>query len=334
MRKSISLFIALFLLITIFTFNCWAEYPEKDISGIIMWSAGGETDKVARTITPLAEEELGQSIILQNKPGASGALSMQFVRSAPAEGYTILYGSQDPLLHKVLNIADFDYLDHFYPVLLFFKTTPVIVVEKDSPYKTMEDLIEAAKEKPGKIQAATGGTGTLPFTIYALMKEVHGVTFNEIPFKGTGPCLTALMGGHVELMGTSNAATYELYRGNKVRVLSVINKERLPEFPDIPAITEIYPEYEKYLPWGTFMGVYARKNIPEERKEILTNAFKKAYKKDKFQEYISNNGLTGMGIFGEEANEFIQKYQSVTSWLVHNAGASKVSPEEFGIPRP
>ncbi len=334
MKKiSISLLIVL-LVMTVFASSCLAKYPEKDISGIIMWGAGGETDKMARMITPLAEKYLGKTIVLQNKSGASGALSMQFVRSAPADGYTILYGAQDPLMHKVLDIANFDYLDEFYPVMLLSQLTPVVNVPANSPYKTMEDLIEAAKNNPGDIKAGITGTGALPFFVNTMMKKVHGIEFNEINFDGSGPGLTALMGEHIDVFVTSNTASAELYRGGKVRTLSVIKKERISPFDDVPAITEIYPEYNDFLPWGPFLGVWARKNIPAEAKTTLSYVFEKAYKEDKFQEHLRKNGLSGLGMYGDEADKFISRFQSVSCWLLEDANVTKFSPEKFGIERP
>jgi len=309
------------------------SFPKRDLMGVIMWGAGGETDNVARTITPLVEKYLGKSIILQNKSGAAGALSTRYVKLLPADGYNLLYGAENPQLHKILDLSDIDYND-FYCVNILARGIGMIVVPKDSPYKTLEQLIEDAKARPGQLDNAVTGIGGLPFTVSAMVESVNGVTFNPIPFGGSGPALTALLGGHTDLSMVAFGSASEFIRAGKIRALAVINNERIEGFEDIPAITEIYPEYSKFLPWGPFYGIWVRKDIPEEAKAKLVEAFGKAFKEERFQTFLKNIGSLPMGISGEEADEFLRSWQSTSAWILYDVGAAKFSPEKFSIPKP
>jgi tripartite-type tricarboxylate transporter receptor subunit TctC len=309
------------------------DFPEKDLGGTIMWGPGGACDNTARAITPLAEKYLGQSIILQNKPGATGALATQYVKLLPPDGYNLLYGSENPQLHKVLGLADFDY-DSFYPINIALQSVGTICVPVDSPFETFQDLVNYAKENPGKLAAGVTGPGGLPFTVGAMLKVINEISFNQIPFDGEGPALTAMLGGHVDFTMVGLTASAEFIKAGKVKALAVVDTQRIEGFEDVPAITEIYPEYERFLPWGPFQGVWVRRDVPEERKKILVDVFQKAFKENSFQKFVKDFGSIPLGIYGEEADEFLKKWQSTSCWLLYEAGATERSPEEFGIPRP
>jgi len=309
------------------------NFPERDLNGTIMWGPGGACDNTARAITPLAEKYLGKSIILQNKPGATGALATQYVKLLAPDGYNLLYGSENPQLHKVLGLADFDY-DVFYPVIIALQSVGTICVSADSPFNTFQELVEFAKANPGKLDAGVTGPGGLPFTVGAMIKVINGISFNQIPFDGEGPAMTAMLGGHVDFTMVGLTASAEFIRAGKVKALAVVDTERVEGFEEVPAINEVYPEYSKLLPWGPFQGVWVRKEVPEERKKILVDAFQKSFKEESFQKFVKDFGSIPLGIWGEEADEFLKKWQSVSCWLLYEAGAAEHSPEEFGIPRP
>ena len=135
-------------------------------------------------------------VIMQNKTGATGAIATTFVNNLPADGYTLLFGAENPNLYKVTGLAKIDYAD-FDPVLLMMANVGVVVVPKDSPYKTFKDLIEAAKS--GKtVKMGSTGPGGLPFVATTMIEKVHGVKFPQIQFDGEGPAVTAIMGKHID----------------------------------------------------------------------------------------------------------------------------------------
>ena len=309
-----------------------AAYPEKNIQGLIMWGAGGGTDNFARAITPLAEQKLGQTIILQNKTGASGAVATTLTVNSPADGYTLLYGAENPANYRVLGLSPLSFHD-LQPIVIAVEGAVVICVNPDTPYNTMQELVEAAKGEK-KIRMATSGVGGLPYVAGAMMKNIHGTDFNYIQFDGDGPGATAVMGGHADVMPLALSTSVEYIRAGRLRGLAVLTTKRVPQLPDVPAITEIYPEYAQYLPWGPFYGVFVKKGTPDDIVAKLSDAFTQAMAEPRFEEYVKNSGGFKNGSVGGEAVKFLEKFESTASWLIYKAGGAKKSPAEFDIPEP
>jgi tripartite-type tricarboxylate transporter receptor subunit TctC len=183
--------LALMLIVSVITvwslsIACAADYPQKDLQGIIMWGAGGATDNVARAITPNVEPFLGKQIVLLNKPGGTGAISTQYVYSRPSDGYTLLIGAENPQVHRILQLSDMDYKD-FYPVNILGRGVGVIVANNDTPWNSFKDLVEDAKKRPGEIKMGSTGPGGLPYTVGAMAKAVTEFNVTAVPFKGEGP---------------------------------------------------------------------------------------------------------------------------------------------------
>ena len=334
MRKMKTLFLVVGLVIvSFFSLSQAADYPTKDLSGIIQWGAGGATDNVARALTPLVEQHLGKQIILQNKPGATGAVAVQWVYNQPSDGYTLLYGAENPLLYRVLDISQLEYKD-FYPVIIFARNVGVVVCNNDQPWKSIKDLFEDAKKNPGQIKMGSTGPGGLPHVTGSMFRAMNGVTFNEIPFGGEGPSMVAMQGGHVQFTTVGLAAGREHLRAGRIRALAMVADAPVPGLESVPLITSTYPEYKKYLPWGPFYGVWVKRDASEEVKKKLVDAFQKGTKEPKAQDFIKDFGSIYMGIYGDEADKFLKHWQSVTTWLLQDAGAAKVSPDKFGIPKP
>jgi tripartite-type tricarboxylate transporter receptor subunit TctC len=333
MKTMKPLVVALAAILSLGTLATAAGYPEKDIQGIICWAAGGETDRFSRALTPLAEKHLGVSIVLNNKPGATGAIGMQAVHSSPADGYTLLYAAENPQLYGVLDIAKLDYKE-FYPIQIMDRAIPVIAVGKDAPWNTFEELVNFAKANPGKVKMGTAGTGSLPETIGAMMKAATGIQMLTVPFDGTGPGITALLGGHIDVFPATVSGAIEHYRAGRLKILAVFNDAPVAGYETLPLVTTAYPAFAKYLPWGSFHGVFCHKDVPAEVKEKLVKAFKMGADEPSFKEFVAGGGAHQLNISGAEAEKFLTRWQSVTTWLLHDAGSTKKSPEEFGIPKP
>jgi len=312
-----------------------AAYPERELSGVIMWGAGGATDVVARALTPHAEAALGKKIVLVNRSGGTGAISTNFVMNAPADGYTILYGAENPQLHQVLQLADFGY-EKFFPVSILGRGVAVIVVKSDAPWNSIKDFVEDAKKRPGKIKMGSTGPGGLPHTVGSMLNSVTKFQVISVPFDGEGPGMTALLGGHVDMMPVGVGAAAENIKAGRVKALAVIDAEpmSLAGQANIPSITKDYPEFGKYLPWGPFYGVFVRRDTPDHVKPTLVKAFRTAADNAQFQQLMKDRGNVPMNLSGAEADAFLKKWQSVTTWVLQDVGAAKVSPEKFGIPKP
>lgn len=310
-----------------------ADFPQKDLQGIIMWGAGGATDNVARAITPHVEPFLGKQFVLINKPGGTGAISTQYVYSQPSDGYTLLFGAENPQVHRILKLSDMDYKD-FYPINILGRGVGVIVANKDMPWNSFKDLVEDAKKRPGEIKMGSTGPGGLPYTVGAMAKTVTELDVTPVPFKGEGPGVTALLGGHVDFLPAGITAVREHIRAGRVKALAVVSDTPIPGLEDIPLITQDFPEFEKYLPWGPFYGVWCKKDVPDAVKMKLVEAFQKGASQPQFQEFLKDFGTVSMNISGDEADKFLKKWQSTTNWMYEYAGATEVSPADLGIPKP
>lgn len=312
-----------------------ADYPSKNISGTIGWGAGGGTDNASRALTPVAENDLKAKIILQNKPGAAGSLAATTIMNSPADGYNILYNAEGMAIYKVLGLGQYDFHD-FETICLMVFGIDVICVHPSTPYKTLKELIDAAKAKPKTIKLATTGTGGIPFVLASIFKAVNGAEFNNVGFDGDGTGLTALLGGHVDAMPISmmGSGTVDLIKTGKIRALAVISDKRAEQLPDVPAITEIYPEFSKNLPLGHYYGVFVKKGTPAPIVDTLRKSYMKAVNDPGFNEFIKRINGIKIALTGKEAEAFMAKNQSVVSWVLQDAGVAKVSPETLKIPRP
>lgn len=310
-----------------------ADYPAKDLQGIIMWGAGGATDTVARAVTPLVESALGQQIVLVNKPGGTGAISTAFVAARPSDGYTLLYGAENPQLHKVLQLSQMDYAD-FYPVNILAHGVAVIVANNEMPWTSVKDLVADVQKRPGEVKMGSTGPGGLPHVVGSLLKTVIDFPVTAVPFDGEGPGITALLGGHVDFMPAGLSAAAEHIKAGRVKVLAVVNDGEIAALPGVPPITADFEGFGKYLPWGPFYGVFVKRDVPDDAKAKLVAAFKQAASDPKFVDLMVGRGNIMMSIAGTEADEFLGKWQSTTAWVLHEANATKASPAEFGIPKP
>ncbi len=309
-------------------------YPDRPINGYIAWAAGGGTDTVSRLVTPLAEKVLGQSIILANKTGATGAIAAQAVASAKEDGYTLLFHAENPQLYQVLGLSPLSY-DDFEPIMLFVQGSTVIVVPKDSPIKTYADLIKAAKESPGKLSIGISGVGGQPWVTSKLIKKVEGVEFNPVSFDGDGPLVTSLLGKQLDVSGLAVGAAVQYVKNGDMRALAIMKNGPNPTLQDVPYITKLNPAFESIMKAsGFFYGVFVKKGTPQPIIDKLTDAYKQALSDKKFTDYTQMNGLTVLGISGKEAREFMNNWRSQMSWLIWDSGAGKQSPETFGIPKP
>jgi tripartite-type tricarboxylate transporter receptor subunit TctC len=305
-------------------------YPERELSGVIQWGAGGATDVVSRALTPGAEEALGKKIVLQNKPGGVGAIATNYVNQQAGDGYTLLYGAENPQLHPILAISELDY-SKFFPVNIIARGNVLVVTTPNKPWKTFKDLLADVQANPGKIKQASTGTGGLPFTVGSMISTVAKFPVTSVPFDGDGPGVTALLGGHVDLMFVGAGAAAEHIKAGRLKALAVVDEK---PYGDVPAITGDLPGLAKYLPWGPFYGVFVKKDVPDAAKAKLVAAFKKAADDPKFKELMLGRGNVMMNLSGAEAEAFLKKWQSVTAWTYQEVGVAKKSPADLGIAKP
>jgi tripartite-type tricarboxylate transporter receptor subunit TctC len=310
-----------------------ADYPTKEIQGIIQWGAGGSTDTVARAVTPHAEKALGGTIVMQNLTGGVGAIALNKVAEDAADGYTILFGAENPLLYKVMKLGDKDYSD-FTPVNILARGTPILVARPDAPYNTFPEMIAYINANPKAVKFGSTGPGGLPSVVTAMINSKTPVDVTYVPYDGDGPALTALQGGAIDVMPAVLGAAIEAIKGGKMKPIALFDVNPSAALPDVPTITSTNPEFADYLPWGPFFGVFVKKGTPDDVVAKLVAAYAEATKHPDFVALIEGRGFTMMSLSGAEAEAFLAGWQSTTSWLVHDAGLAKASPADFGIPKP
>jgi tripartite-type tricarboxylate transporter receptor subunit TctC len=310
-----------------------AEFPEKEIQGIIQWGAGGSTDTVMRSVTPHAEAALGGKVVMQNMTGAVGAIALNHVAGSKADGYTLLMGAENPQMYKVLGLGTTDYND-MVPVRVLARGVPVFVAGADAPYNNMGEFVAYAKENAGEVRVGSTGPGGLTSIVLAMLTSQVDLEFTRVPYDGDGPALTALQGGAIDVMPVALGAAFEGVRAGRMKVIGLVDVVENDLVPGVPPITEELPGFANYLPWGPFFGVFAPAGTPADVVAKLSAAFETGAKNPDFIALMEGRGFSISNIGGAEAEEFLTNYRSVSSWLVHDAGFSKKSPEEFGIPRP
>ncbi len=310
-----------------------AEYPEKDIQGVIQWGAGGSTDTVARSVTPHAEEVLGAKVVLQNVTGGVGAIGLNQAERAKADGYTLLYGAENPLLYKVMTLGKKDYSD-FIPVNVLARGVPIVVARPDAPFDTFPEMLDYIKANPKTVKFGSTGPGGLPSVVSAMIQSKADIEVTFVPYDGDGPALTALQGGAIDVMPAVLGAAIESIKGGKMKPIAVFDVEAAPQLPDTKTVVETNPEFADMLPWGPFFGVFVKKGTPDDVVAKLTEAFQAGAANADFTALMDGRGYKMLSLTGDEAQKFLDEWQARTSWLIWEAGIAKKSPEDFDIPKP
>lgn len=310
-----------------------ADFPERNIEGVIQWAAGGTTDNVARSLSPHVEKLLGKSIVLNNKPGGSGLIAMSAVLKRKADGYTLLYGAENPQLYGVMDLSRLSYAD-MDVVNVIGRGLVVIVVPADSPYKTMGDLLKAVQENPDSVKMGTNGAGSLPDTVLALLSSLTDFKVRSVTFQGDGPGITALLGGHIDFMPLTLTGVNSQLTAGRLRALAVFDSQKIAHLPGVAPITEVLPDMARFLPWGPFWLVAAPKGLDADVHKRLANAFEAAVDDAAFRDFLDKNGGVVLNLRDQAAADYVARWQSVTAWAMQASGAAKVAPDTLGIARP
>ena len=249
----------------------WAQdkYPSKPITIVCPYPAGGNTDQRSRQFSKFMANALGQPLIVDNKPGAGGNIGTELIARAKPDGYTIGMGnfaplSVNPTLYKKLN---YDPVRDLQPICLLERGPLVLMVPPNSPFKSVQDIINAAKASPGKLSYANGGQGGSHHLSAELFKLMTGTDITNIPYKGGAPATIDLLGGQVDMMFEQMYSASANLRAGKLRALAITSKARSPLFPDIPTLHELgLKDFEVnnwqgfVAPAGTPMAIVKRLN--------------------------------------------------------------------------
>lgn len=280
------------------------DYPAKPIVMVVSFSAGGNNDLRARQLGVPVAATLGQTIVVDNKPGASGNIGHDIVARAAPDGYTLGIGAMGPLAvnPSLFPKIPFDPAKDFLPVVLIEKAPLVLVTRTDKPYKTVKDAVAAGKAKPKALTIGNAGTGGAHHLSAELFEDVTGIEVLHVPYKGGGPAATALLSGEIDLMFEQTYAALPSIQAGKTRALAVTSDKRLPSLPDVPTMAELgYPQ----ITVSNWLGVIAPKGTPPAVIKKVNEAFNKALAQPDMREKIAGPGNIVGGGTPEEFGAFI-----------------------------
>jgi tripartite-type tricarboxylate transporter receptor subunit TctC len=275
-----------------------SAFPSKPIRMIIPSTPGGGTDFIGRTIGTHLAEMNGWTVVPDNRPGAGTALGLAEAARAHGTGYELVIGQSDNVsLIPLLTKTAYDPEKDLRAVSLTATTPMVIVVAANSPFKTLADLIQAAKAKPGELNYGTSGTGGSAHISVEMLQVDAGVKLQHVPYKGSSPALADLVGGHVDMVGSSISSATSLIHAGKLRALAVTSPERNPALPDVPAVAE--SGYKDYA-FVTYYGVLAPAKTPDEVVSKLNAAIAKVLARPDVKEAFAAQGLEAAASTPEE----------------------------------
>ena len=250
-----------------------AEYPTKPVSIVVTVSPGGSNDIQCRAFASVADKVLGQSVVVVNKPGASGMLGLLAGAQAAPDGYTLTGGSTSDMCALEWEIANGRKpavsRKDFVPLGTFTFAPLLIAVPANSPWKTLADLIKDAKAKPGHYAFGSGGMYRIAHVNTELFIRTVGLKFRHVPYAGGGPALSALVGNHVDFASVTVSSSIPLVRGNKIRILAVQSDQRIKSIPDTPALKELGIEAELRMWIGLWTPQKTSKPIVEKLRQVL-----------------------------------------------------------------
>ncbi|QWD91919.1 tripartite tricarboxylate transporter substrate binding protein [Polynucleobacter sp. MWH-Braz-FAM2G] len=219
-------------------------YPNKPISLIVPQAAGGTNDIVARLIAPAFGEVIGASVVVENRPGAGGNIGTQSVARAAKDGYTLLLtiNSAQAINPSLYKNPGFDPINDFVPLYYIGATPYVLVSPPGSPYKTLADVVAAAKKRPGELSYASAGNGTISHLLGAMLNVSAGIEMQHIPYKGVAPAINDVLGGQVPLAFASLPSALNYIKAGKLQAIAISSAKRSSAAPEIPTIAETYPD--------------------------------------------------------------------------------------------
>lgn len=307
------------------------DYPNHTITMVVPWGAGGGTDLVARAFGALLEQQLGESIAILNKTGATGTIGTQYVYDAAPDGHTILFSAENPCIYQVEGFSDLSFED-FRCVTMISDDPKIVCVAKDSPYQTMEELVQAMKDNPGKINMALSTPGASGHT-QSLMYQAVGLDFNLVPLGGGTSQITSLLSGETDWTNPAGSTVLDYLATGEMRCLATWSSEPVPGYEEYPPITEAIPELEQYnVDLGFPLCICVSKDTPEEIFQIILEGCQKAAETDEWKTFVENNHLKDMtDIYGDEADAYLKELTSHLSYAVYAADPTLTDPATFGI---
>jgi len=246
-----------------------SKYPEKPITLIIPFAAGGPSDVIGRAMANVSQKYLGQPLVVLNRPGGATTVGLNECVAAAPDGYTIVFPGISSITQPLVSQTQYEYVEALEPICQLEYKPQGLIVKADSPFKTLDDLVKYAKANPGKLKFGHSGDGGPTHLATVLFMKAAGIEMTGVPFAGIGPVMTAFLGNHVDIAVASIGDVKSYLKSGEARMLAVANETRDKAFPDIPTYKE--QGYDVVLPmWD---GISAPKGLPVDVKEKLVKGF-------------------------------------------------------------
>ena len=295
-----------------------ADYPQRPIRLIVPFAAGGGLEITARSIGQKLTEKRGQSIVIDNRPGAATIVGSEIAAKASLDGYTLLMITTtfaiNPSLYGKL---PYDPVREFAPVTQINSVPNILVVNPSIPAHTVRELIALAKAKPGQLNYASAGSGTSPHLAAELFKTMAGIEMTHIPYKGIPPAVTDVIAGRVTMLMTTTISAAPHVKSGRLRALAITSPKRLAAMPDVPAIGETVPGYEA----DAFQGMVAPAGVPKEIVRQLADDIAAIVRLPEIRERIVADGAEPIGSTPEAFGAFLKKEMLKWGKVVKESGA-------------
>jgi tripartite-type tricarboxylate transporter receptor subunit TctC len=294
-------------------------YPSKPIRVFVPFPPGGGTDVIARDITNRLTTTLGWKFVIDNRPGSGGNLGVDAAAKAPADGYTLVLGQTsnlaiNPTLYSKM---PYDAVKDLVPIALVASAPLVFVVKADSPYKSLADIVAAAKANPASINYASPGNGTVAHLTGELLQKVAGIKFTHVPYKGAAMAVTDVIGGQVQLYASSVPTLLGQIKAGQLRPIAVTSTARVADLPKVPTVAESFKGFES-VTWFGFVGPTG---IPEPVVAKLNAEIDKALKSPELKKQLNEQGATVLGGSPQQFGALIKS--DIARWapIIKDSGA-------------
>ena len=308
-----------------------ADFPSKPLTMIVPFSAGGTTDILARIVGQALGQELGESIIIENKPGAGGNIGAQQAARAKADGYTLFMGTvgTHAINQSLYKKLPYDPLKDFTPLSRVATVPNLLVAHPSRPYKTVQEMIAYAKANPGDVTYGSPGSGASPHVSGALFQSMPGAELTHIPYKGSAPAVSDLLGNQIAVMFDNMPSAIQHVRSGKLRPIAVTTAKRSPELPDVPTIAEAgVPGYEA----TSWFGLWAPAGTPAPVLDKLHSALTKVLQDPAVVKKIADQGGEVVIDAPAEFEAFIQSEAAKWGKVVKESGAEVLAPFRQAAP--
>ena len=295
-----------------------AAYPDRIVKIVVPFAPGGGTDVIARTLAQEMTQNLGVTVVVENKPGAGTIIGTQAVAASDPDGYTLLMGTFANAVNPSLNAKlPYDPQKDFAPVALVARSFNIVVVNPNSPFKSIADLIAAAKAEPDKLSYGTFGIGTSAHLAGELFKDMAKVNLTTVHYKGAAPAITDLLSGQIQVMFTTVASAAALIESGQLRALAVTSAERSPAFPQVPTVAEAgVPGYAA----ESWYGLFAPAKTPAEIVDRLNKSAATAVQSDAFKKLAVNEGLVMVARPPEELDRYFRGEEERWRKVIQESG--------------